>query len=123
MTDIEVDFMAAARRVLASPEGAYTLTPHEAVALAACTVRESTGEMPELPRVIEAGPVLSASLAAAVAVAIRGFDLLRLAEGVAEKSPARERAAAELDDARAAFDGAFNTLKTSFEKEFPNGRA
>lgn len=115
MTDVEVDFMAAARRVLASPEGAYTLTPHEAVALAACTVRESTGEMPDLPRVIEAGPVLSASLAATVAA------YLRL---VAEHRDLRfESNGLDNFERGIAIEAAFDTLKTRFEKEFPNGSA
>jgi len=105
---LEIDCLATARRVLSAPEAVYSATPFEIVAMAACTVRESTGELPALP-VIADRPQVSASLAAAVARLLRA-----------------DAATMEVDDlgvqqADSEYHAAFAALQTTFEKEFPNG--
>lgn len=116
---IIIDCMATARRVLASPEGAFTVTPHEVVALAACTYRESTGRMPELPVVqAPARPFLCASLAATVALALAAYDRSETLRKDFYETNSMDRLEADLS-----FHAAFNTLKSHFEKEFPNGNA
>jgi len=119
MTGVVIDCMATARRVLASPQGAFSVNAHEVVALAACTVRESTGLMPELPHVVApATPVLGATLAATVALAIAAYERSETLRKDFYETNSMDRLEADL-----AFHAAFNTLKTCFEKEFPNGSA
>lgn len=98
---LPIDPLAAARRILSAPDAVYSATPFEIVAFAACTVRESSGTMPELP-VIADRPSQSASLAAAVALFLRAADQFPEAVG------------GEIADALSA-------LQNRFEKEFPNG--
>lgn len=128
---IEIDCLATARRILATPTGVYSATAFEVVALAACTVRESSGSMPELP-VIADPPAqqLSASVAAHTAAVIQLFDMLATAAERRFAMEADENADVSLIDlreahwdAQEAFDTAFNALKIRFEKEFPNGSA
>lgn len=108
ITTIPIDCMATARRILSSPEAVYSATPFEIVAMAACTVRESTGEMPALPTIADP-PVLPASLAASLAIAILAWNAVEAATD------------GDSEHAWLAFDQAFNGLRTQFEKEFPNG--
>ena len=76
-----------------------------------------------------AAPPMPASLAAAVAVTIRCWDVLGSSEAALARAvnstEEQECEAAQLSwtAASEAFEEAFNTLKTRFEKEFPHGRA
>jgi len=104
--DVEIDCLATARRILSGPVAVYSATPFEVVAMAACTVRESTGRAPDLPLIGDPPPeMLPASIAAGVANLIRAHDAMGRAT----------------DGSMTAFESAFNNLKTVFEKEFPNG--
>jgi hypothetical protein len=106
---LEIDCMATARRILSAPDAVYSATPFEIVAMAACTVRESTGEMPPLPVITDRPDELSASLASLVAASILVWDAYQ-ANRLAAGPPVFAK-----------FEDAFNTLKTRFEKEFPDG--
>lgn len=110
---LEIDCLATARRILSTPDAVYSATPFEVVAMAACTVRESTGTMPDLP-VIGEQPALSASTASRLAIAIKRWDELAKAE---KAQPTGE----DFNQAVDAFEDAFNILIARFEKEFPNG--
>jgi hypothetical protein len=106
---LEIDCMATARRILSAPDAVYSATPFEIVAMAACTVRESTGELPALPVIAGRPSELPASLAALLAASILAWDAYQ-ANRLAAGPPVFAK-----------FEDAFNTLKTHFEKEFPNG--
>ncbi len=116
MSDItntwQIDVLQVAERMLADPNGPQ-LTRLEAVALAGFVIQQNDDETPEL--VAPADPLdraLPASLAAAVAAFIRAHDALQEAGIFGEDG-----------GLLVASNAAFNTLKTRFEKEFPNGSA
>ena len=107
----QVDVYAVAQRMLASPEGLACLTRLEAVALAGFVIQQNDDETPKL--VAPADPLdraLPASLAAAVAQFIRAHEEALHNSTLVGDWPDHS-------------DAAFNTLKTRFEKEFPNGSA
>lgn len=119
---VEVDCLATARRILSSPVAVYSATPFEIVAMAACTVRESSGVTPDLP-VIGDPPPPSASLAAAVARLLRADHQLTAARRQMLKAVARAEPTPDLAPVIEEFNAALAALHPIFEKEFPHGSA
>jgi len=95
--------------------------------MAACTVRESTGRLPELPVIGDRPANLPpASIVDGLATAIRRWGELTKAESA--RNAGEEAGTAETVDLREAhwtayerFEDAFNILIARFEKEFPHG--
>lgn len=118
-----IDVMDVAQRVLSGSAGLCSLTAIEALALAGFVIKINTGEMPALTMPVDPlERALPASLAASVALSVQRFAALQaaLSRVVAEvDQPSADAANAAQD----AFFAAFNTLKTRFEKEFPNAGA
>lgn len=109
LNQYQVDVLQVAQGMLASPEGLRALTAMEAVALAGFVIQEMTGATPAL----SADPherALPASLAVAIAIAVRAFERYQAAPAGADRLVALLSLETE-----------FNNLKTRFEKEFPNG--
>lgn len=116
MTDTVINVEEVCRRVVASPRYARISTIEQlavcSFALERMAERERLGSATELdiePAPEGQPPRLKASLAASLALAIAAHD-------VAVQSDQDSWAAQST-----AFNHAFNTLKTQFEKEFPHG--
>lgn len=106
----QIDVLQVAERILADPNGPE-LTRLEAIALAGFVIQQNSDEPPELRMPTDPfGRALPASLAAAVAQFIRAHDEALHNSTLVGDWPDH-------------CDAAFNTLKTRFEKEFPNGSA
>lgn len=107
-----------------------TIVPRGAVHLLSDDGRAALAELMERAQGVAqaalagANPPMPASLAAAVAVTIRCWEAaisseLALARAVHLTDEAYEAARLTWETAGEAFEEAFNTLKTRFEKEFP----
>ncbi len=113
----QVNVLAVAQRILDVPGGLEAVTRREVVALAGFVCQQN--DDPRELRVDNPdAAALSASIAASIAIAISAFA------GFGGARDARD-AGEEADELSAweTFETAFNTLKTRFEKEFPNAGA
>lgn len=116
MSDL-VNVLDVARRILDVPGGLESVTRREVVALAGFVCQQNEDPR-ELRLDVPDAPALPASLAAALALAVAAYDGC---EGL-RKDPC-ETSGPMHADAEVEFFETFNTLKTRFEKEFPNGSA
>jgi hypothetical protein len=101
----DIDALVVARRVLANPK-TFRVSTHEELALAGCLVALD-GELDA----IENHQAVRASLAAAIAKFIQKEEAMAAAKGPDGYVP--------LPVIAARYE-AFNTLKTTFETEFPH---
>lgn len=122
---VEIDVLTLARKALGDEASFNAITRADVVALLGFVLQQNDEsidllavQLPDLFARMTA-PALPATLAAAIAAAIKAADELAIAKRLATITPHYGRDLSVVE-AIEAFNTAFTTLKTRFEKEFPH---